>query len=434
MPTLAVVGTQWGDEGKGKITDYLAEDADMVVRFQGGTNAGHTIGIGDEVFKLHLLPSGILRKGTVSVIANGVVCDLEELGEEIEQVVSSGRSVEGLRISDRAAVILPYHKILDGAEERYRGKKGVGTTGRGIGPCYADKIARYGIRVGDLLEPDYLSERLDMLHVIKEKLIEILGGEVPDRDEVLKDLQGFGERYEKYITDTSVLVNDFISKGLKVLFEGAQGTMLDIDHGTFPFVTSSSCVSGGICSGAGVPPTAVGEIVGIVKAYTTRVGSGPFPTELHGDLGEHLLRKGGEFGTTTGRARRCGWLDLVIVNHAIRLSGISQMAVTKLDVLNGLDMVKIATAYEIDGEETRYFPASLNRLAKVEPIMTEMNGWEDWEESSVEIARRGIDALPMEMKDYLAFIEKETGVKATILGIGPKREETIDLDRNRWTH
>ena len=433
MPTLAIVGTQWGDEGKGKITDYLAENADMVVRFQGGTNAGHTIGIGDEVFKLHLLPSGILREGIVSVIANGVVCDLDEMREEIEQVVSSGRNVDGLRISDRSNIILPYHKILDGAEERYRGKRGVGTTGRGIGPCYTDKIARSGIRMGDLAEPQYLRERLEMMHPIKERLIEILGGKTPSKVEVEKELLAFGERYGRFITDTSVLINDYISQGKNVLFEGAQGTMLDIDHGTFPFVTSSNCISGGICTGAGIPPSAICEIVGIVKAYTTRVGSGPFPTELHDDLGEHLLRKGSEYGTTTGRARRCGWLDLVIINHAIRLSGMTQLAITKLDVLNGLDTVKVATAYEIEGEEIRHFPASLDRLSKVNPIYQELDGWTAWEEDSVEIAARGIEALPSEMRSYLDFIERETGVPPTILGIGPKREETIDLDSDRWT-
>jgi len=433
MPTLAIVGAQWGDEGKGKMTDYLAENADMVVRFQGGTNAGHTIGIGDEVFKLHLLPSGILREGIVSVIANGVVCDLDEMREEIEQVVSSGRNVDGLRISDRSNIILPYHKILDGAEERYRGNRGVGTTGRGIGPCYTDKIARSGIRMGDLAEPQYLRERLEMMHPIKERLIEILGGETPSKVEVEKELLAFGERYGRFITDTSVLINDYISRGKNVLFEGAQGTMLDIDHGTFPFVTSSNCISGGICTGAGIPPSAIHEIVGIVKAYTTRVGSGPFPTELHDDLGEHLLRKGDEYGTTTGRARRCGWLDLVIINHAIRLSGMTQLAITKLDVLNGLDTVKVATAYEIEGEEVKHFPASLDRLSKVSPIYQELDGWTAWEEDSVEIAARGIEALPSEMRSYLDFIERETGVPPTILGIGPKREETIDLDSDRWT-
>lgn len=432
MPTLAIVGTQWGDEGKGKITDYLAENADMVVRFQGGTNAGHTIGIGDEVFKLHLLPSGILREGIVSVIANGVVCDLDEMREEIGQVVSSGRNVDGLRISDRSNIILPYHKILDSAEERYRGKSGVGTTGRGIGPCYTDKIARSGIRMGDLAEPRYLRERLEMMHPIKERLIEILGGKTPSKVEVEKELLAFGERYGRFITDTSVLINDYISQGKNVLFEGAQGTMLDIDHGTFPFVTSSNCISGGICTGAGIPPSAIREIVGIVKAYTTRVGSGPFPTELHDDLGEHLLRKGGEYGTTTGRARRCGWLDLVVVNHAIRLSGMTQLAITKLDVLNGLDTVKVATAYEIGGEEIKHFPASLDRLSKVNPIYQELDGWTAWEEDSIEIAARGIEALPSEMRSYLDFIERETGVSPTILGIGPKRKETIDLDSDRW--
>ncbi|MFP4170806.1 MAG: adenylosuccinate synthase [Methanomassiliicoccales archaeon] len=432
MPTLAVLGTQWGDEGKGKLTDFLAEDADMVVRFQGGTNAGHTIGIGDEVFKLHLLPSGILRPGTTAVIGNGVVVDLEEMGEEIEQVEGSGRSVEGLRISDRANVILPYHRILDGAEEKYRGKKGVGTTGRGIGPCYSDKMSRHGIRMCDLRDPQTVREKVGMVLPMKERMVDILGGsDLPGEEELVSALLDHGERYGRFITDTSVLINQAIEEGKKVLFEGAQGTMLDIDHGTFPYVTSSNTVSGAICTGAGVPPSSIGDVIGVVKAYTTRVGSGPFPSELHGEQGDHLLHKGGEFGTTTGRPRRCGWLDLVVVRHAIRLSGVNSLAITKLDVLNDMDTIKVATAYEIDGELIHHFPASNRDLAEARPVYQELEGWKDWEGSAEEVAKKGYDSLPEKMREYIQFISKETGVPPSILSLGKRRDETIDL-RSRW--
>lgn len=431
MPALAIIGTQWGDEGKGKIVDYLAENADMVVRFQGGPNAGHTIKIREEVFKLHLLPSGILREGTLAVIGNGVVVDLEELDSERKQIEASGRNLDGLRISDRANIILPYHKILDGAEERYRGKKGVGTTGRGIGPCYADKISRHGIRMSDIIDEKLLSEKLDLLHPIKERLIKALDEEqVPSKHEVLRNLLEYGKRYARYITDTSILINEALARGENVLFEGAQGTMLDIDHGTFPFVTSSNCIAGGICTGAGVPPSAVNEVIGVVKAYTTRVGSGPFPTELSDSTGELLLRKGGEFGTTTGRPRRCGWLDLVVVRHAIRLSGITQLAITKLDVLSGIRKLKVATAYEINGKIIKHFPASLRDLERVRPMYTELDGWD--EDISL-IARKGYEGLPEEAREYLRFIEKNTGVRPTIISVGPERDQTIDLIKNRWS-
>ena len=317
MPSLAVIGAQWGDEGKGKITDYEAGRADMVVRYQGGSNAGHTIKVGEEVFALHILPSGIVRKDVINVIGNGVIVDLISLDREISEVEARGRSVEGLRISDRANVILNWHRLLDGAEERLRGSKTVGTTGKGIGPCYSDKIARSGIRMGDLLDPELLEERLDTVMPMKLKVMDILGVRLAQtRQELAAELLAYGKKYAKYITDTSVLVNDALDQGKSVLFEGAQGTMLDIDHGTYPFVTSSNCVAGAICTGAGVGPKRVDEIMGVLKAYTTRVGAGPFPTELNDAMGEHLQKAGGEFGVTTGRPRRCGWLDLLIVEHA----------------------------------------------------------------------------------------------------------------------
>lgn len=303
MPTLAIIGAQWGDEGKGKITDYLAEGADMVVRYQGGANAGHTIKIGEEVFALHLLPSGILRKDVMAVIGNGMVLDLDRLEEELEALKEKGISGENLKISDRVNIVLPYHRTLDGAQERSRGAKVVGTTGRGIGPCYADKISREGIRMGDLLDEELLRSRLDLVLPIKERFAASLGENLDiHREKLIAKLLEYGKKYEACVCDTSVLINDAIKAGKNVMFEGAQGTMLDIDYGTYPYVTSSNCTSAGICTGAGVPPSAVQEVVGIVKAYTTRVGAGPFVTELHDDIGETLLKNGGEFGTTTGRA------------------------------------------------------------------------------------------------------------------------------------
>jgi adenylosuccinate synthase len=429
LATIAVIGAQWGDEGKGKITDYLAENADMVVRFQGGANAGHTIEIGKEIFALHLLPSGILRKGVINVIGNGVVIDPEELEEEIGKVKASGHAVDGLRISDRANVVLGYHRTLDGAEERIHGTKSVGTTRRGIGPCYSDKVARYGIRMCDLIDREALKERLAFIYPIKERVNSALGGDqLPNPDQLMDQLDRYGEIFGRYICDTSVLVDDAIKAGKRVMFEGAQGTMLDIDHGTYPYVTSSNTVAGGICTGVGIGPSAVNDVVGVVKAYTTRVGAGPFPTELTDQIGKHLQEVGGEFGATTGRPRRCGWLDLVIVRHASRLSGMTSLAVTKLDVLNGLKTLKIATAYEIDGEETKHFPANLRKLARAVPIYEELDGWKGWAEGETSsVASQGRAALPRCMRSYLDFIAKNVGVPVSIIGIGKERHETIDL-------
>jgi adenylosuccinate synthase len=346
------MGTQWGDEGKGKITDFVAQDADLVVRFQGGANAGHTIEIGKEIFALHLLPSGILRKGVINVIGNGMVLDPEALEQEVKKVEATGRSIAGLRISDRANIVMKWHRLIDGAEEKQRGAKGVGTTGRGIGPCYSDKIARSGIRVCDVLDEEALRERIELIYPLKESQLAALNGEpLPAKEEMIRSLLSFGERFRDHICDTSVLVNDAVKQGKRVLFEGAQGTMLDIDHGTYPFVTSSNCIAGGICTGVGIGPQAINEVIGITKAYTTRVGAGPFPTELKDELGHFLMTKGGEYGATTGRARRCGWLDLVVVRHSVRLNGITSLAVTKLDVLNGMKSIKVATSYEIDGKK-----------------------------------------------------------------------------------
>jgi adenylosuccinate synthase len=432
--TIAIIGTQWGDEGKGKITDYIAEEADMVVRYQGGNNAGHTIKVGDQTFALHLLPSGILRDNIINVIGNGVVIDPEELLKEMEAVKAKGHKMDHLKISDRANIIMKYHRALDGAEEKKRGAKGVGTTGRGIGPCYSDKIARYGIRVGDLQDEQALRERMDLIYPVKKRTLESLDGpSVESADALVKDLLAKGKVLGKYIVDSSVLVNEAIDSGKKVLFEGAQGTMLDVDHGTYPFVTSSNCISGGICTGVGVGPNKVNEIMGVVKAYTTRVGSGPFPSELKDDIGEYLMNKGGEFGATTGRPRRCGWLDMVVVNYAVRLNGLTQIALTKLDVLNGMKKIKVATGYDIDGKVVKNFPSSIKDLEKAKPVYIEFDGWEDWtSDEFADMMRKGCSSLPKNLRDYVSFIEKDSKVKVTIISLGKERDKTLDLRVKKW--
>lgn len=434
MPTLAIIGAQWGDEGKGKITDYLAEGADIVARFQGGNNAGHTIKIDDETFKLHLLPSGILREGKLAVIGNGVVINMDDMAEEIEQVTSAGRSIDGLRISDRAHLIIGYHKRLDGAEEAYRGNKTVGTTGRGIGPAYQDKIARSGFRAGDLLEEDLIKEKVHNNLPFKKDLLNLMGVEpcACTEETLRKKMQGWKDRFGKYICDTSVLLNDAIDENMKVLFEGAQGVMLDIDHGTYPYVTSSNTSSGGICTGSGVAPNRIGKVLGCLKAYTTRVGEGPLVTELLGKDGEDLMKKGGEFGTTTGRGRRCGWLDLVVAEHSVRSCGLTSLAITKLDVLNDYRKLNVCVGYEIDGKVEKHFPASLAKVSRAVPVYEEMDGWESWD-SSEKLASEGYDALPENMKTYIKFIEDGLKVPADIISIGPKRSETIDRKKDWWS-
>ncbi|MGN1045419.1 MAG: adenylosuccinate synthase [Candidatus Methanomethylophilaceae archaeon] len=433
MPTVAIIGAQWGDEGKGKITDYLAEEADAVVRFQGGNNAGHTIVIGDSVFKLHLLPSGVLRKDKLAVIGNGVVVNFADMAEEVKQIEDAGLGIDGLRISDRAHLIMNYHKKLDGAEEVYRGNASVGTTKKGIGPTYQDKIARYGFRAGDLLEPELVREKTKFLLPMKKDLMKLMGSETCccTEEDFAERLIGWGQKYGKYICDTSVLINDMLDEGKNVLFEGAQGAMLDIDHGTYPYVTSSSTVGGGICSGAGVAPNRIQKVVGCLKAYTTRVGEGPFVTELEGAEEEELQRKGGEFGVTTGRGRRCGWLDLVVAEHAARLCGITSWAITKLDVLNGYDKIKVCVGYEIDGKVEKHFPASIAKLERAKPVYEEFDGWEDWEDSEA-LVSAGMDSLPENMQKYIRFIEEYTGIPADIISIGPKRSETIDRTSGWW--
>ena len=433
MPSLAVIGAQWGDEGKGKIIDYLDEKADLIVRFQGGNNAGHTIKVGEKVFKLHGLPSGVVRPGKLAVIGNGTVVNPEELLEEIAQVESQGGSVEGLRISDRAALIMNYHKKLDGAEEKYRGNKPVGTTKKGIGPAYQDKIARIGFRAGDLLEKETLEEKISLLLPYKKDLMNMLEAEGCSCtcESLLDKMLGWGEKLGKYVTDTGVLVNEALDKGQNVMLEGAQGVMLDIDHGTYPYVTSSSTTGGGICSGSGIAPSRLDHVMGVVKAYTTRVGEGPFVTELHGEEEEILQKKGGEFGVTTGRGRRCGWLDLVVVNHAKMVCGFDSMALTKIDVLNDYEELPVCTAYEIDGKTVKHFPASIRKLEAAKPVYTVLKGWKGWNDTEA-LVKEGYDALPDEMKRYISFVEKETGIPADIVSVGPDRDQTIARKSEWW--
>ena len=430
---MVVIGSQWGDEGKGKIVDYLAQEAHMVVRFQGGNNAGHSVKIGEELFALHHVPSGILHPGKLAVIGNGVVIDPGVLIKELDGLESRGVSVDTLRISDRANVIMPYHRLLDGAEERLRKGSRVGTTGRGIGPSYSDKVARLGVRMGDLVDDDLLGEKLDFLVPLKQRIIDAYGDPTKlDLDAIKTEYSGYGRRLERFVTDTGVLVSKAIVKK-RVLFEGAQGTLLDIDHGTYPYVTSSTTVAGNAASGSGVSPLDLDEVYGVVKAYTTRVGEGPFPTELKDDTGKMIAEKGGEFGTTTGRARRCGWLDLVVTNYSSSLNGFTGIALTKIDVLGGFDELRICTHYSLDGKKVTRIPADLRLLEKCEPKYAKLKGWDEVEPAKMgNILQKGFSALPEEMKQYVRFVEKQMGAPVVLLGLGRRRNEILDLRKKKW--
>ena len=423
MSAFIVLGAQWGDEGKGKMTDYLAEEADVVVRFQGGNNAGHTVEVGDRQYKLHLIPSGILYDNKLNVIGNGVVVDPKALFEEIGYLEKEGVKVtpEKLIISDRAHLIMPYHRVLDILKEKARGKNDIGTTGKGIGPCYTDKFERCGIRVCDLLHEDVFEEKLrENIKMKNEYITKVLGGEALDAEEILVQYKQYSEKIGPFVKDTSVKVYDSIKEDKTVLFEGAQGMLLDIDHGTYPYVTSSNTTAGGVSNGIGVGPNMITNAVGITKAYTTRVGKGPFPTELENETGEWIRTKGHEYGVTTGRSRRCGWLDLVIVKSAVRVSGLTSLAVTKIDTLAGLDKLKVCVGYKFNGEIIDYFPASLEDLAKCEPVYEEFDGWDD----SVADAR-SYDEIPENAKKYLERISEFTGTRISIVSVGPKRDQTM---------
>lgn len=423
MSAFIVLGAQWGDEGKGKMTDYLAEDADVVVRFQGGNNAGHTVVVGDKEYKLHLIPSGILYDDKLNVIGNGVVLDPKALFEEIDYLEGVGVKVtpEKLIISDRAQLIMPYHKVLDRLKEKARGKNDIGTTGKGIGPCYTDKFERCGIRVCDLMHPEVFAEKLkENIEMKNAYITKVLGGEALDYNEILNEYLEFGKRLKPFIEETSVKVYNDIKADKTVLFEGAQGMLLDIDYGTYPYVTSSNTTAGGVSNGVGIGPNMITNAVGITKAYTTRVGKGPFPTELLDETGEWIREKGHEYGVTTGRSRRCGWLDLVIVKTAVRVSGLTSLAVTKIDTLAGLDTLKVCVGYKFDGKVIDYFPASLEDLAKCEPVYEEFAGWGE------DVANaRSYDELPENAKKYLERIEEFTETKISIVSVGPKRDQTM---------
>ena len=428
MACVIIVGTQWGDEGKGKIVDLLTERADAVVRYQGGNNAGHTVMFGEKTFILHLLPSGILRK-TTSILGNGVVIDLAEMIKEIDELAQMDIAVEDhLHISDRAQLVMPWHKTFDRLGEEQKGKNKIGTTGRGIGPAYEDKVRRSGMRVGDLLEPELFKARLEEIVEEKNKLLELYyKSDEPSFsvEEIFSEFTAYLKILKPYIRDTPLLVNQMIEEGKNILFEGAQGTFLDVDHGTYPFVTSSNTLAGGACAGTGIGPTRINEVLGIVKAYTTRVGSGPFPTELLDNDGELLQSEGHEFGATTGRPRRCGWFDALLVRQAVRLNGITSMAVMKLDVLDKFDTLKIAVSYRLsNGEHTENLPRSLENVT---PVLEEMPGWKCNSAGITEY-----DQLPWKMLAYLERISELVGAKVSIISTGPKREETIVLNPDQF--
>ncbi|MEG2956697.1 MAG: adenylosuccinate synthase [Christensenellaceae bacterium] len=421
MAGIVVFGAQWGDEGKGRFVDYLAAKADAVVRYQGGNNAGHTVVAKGVTYKLHLVPSGILSPGKACIIANGVVIDPAALREEIEYLAQRGVSVENLYISDRAHMVMPYHRVLDELNEQKLGEFKIGTTGKGIGPCYADKISRIGLRMCDMLDVQSFPKKLKKMVDDKNEIItKIYGGTPLDYEEILEEYRQHAQYFEKYICDTVTLINDYHKNGKTLLFEGAQGMLLDIDFGTYPYVTSSHPNTGGVCAGAGIGPQAITQVIGVVKAYTTRVGEGPFVTELLDDMGEAIRQKGQEFGTTTGRPRRCGWLDLVIVDFAAKTSGITGWALSRMDTLGGFEKVCVCTGYEIDGKVVNTYPASLETLAKAKPIYQEFEGWTD-ELSQI----REYDKLPAAAKKYVEFIENRTGIPVVMIGVGAGREECV---------
>lgn len=426
MSSVVLIGSQWGDEGKGKITDYLAEHADVVARFQGGNNAGHTVIVGDIEYKLHLIPSGVIYPGTKCIIGNGVVVDPQVLLDEMNYLKEKGIDVspDNLKISSHTHIIMPYHKILDGLEEEARGDSKIGTTKRGIGPCYVDKIARVGIRFCDLVDIDTFKAKLLENVTLKNRTLHKLYDQTTllDYDAIYNQFMGYRELLAPFVDDVSVILNNYLKIGDKVLFEGAQGTLLDIDHGTYPFVTSSNPTAGYAAVGTGVGPTKIDKVLGVTKAYLTRVGEGPFPTELFDEVGDLLGTVGHEFGTTTGRKRRCGWFDAVLMNYTANINGLTHMAVTKLDVLDSLETIKICTAYEIDGVVTKNFPPTLAELSKAKPIYEEIPGW-----NSSTIGIKTYKELPENAKAYLKKLEELVDVPIAIIAVGPKRDETITI-------
>ena len=423
MPAIVLLGAQWGDEGKGKATDILGDKVKYVVRYQGGNNAGHTVVIGDQKYALHLLPSGILTPTCIPVIGNGVVIDPAVLLEEIRGLNERGVDTSNLKISTNAHLITPYHRTIDKVSERFLGKAKIGTTGRGIGPAYADKINRIGIRVQDLFDTSILRQKIE--GALKDKnqvLVKVFNRKGLEIDEILKEYLEYAEILRPYVTDTSLLLNQALERGENILLEGSQGTLLDVDHGTYPFVTSSNPTAGGASTGSGIGPTKISRVIGIVKAYTTRVGSGPFPTELFDDDGEKLRSIGGEVGVTTGRARRCGWYDAPIARYAVRINGLTDFFLTKLDVLTGWEKIPVCVAYEIDGRRVEELPASQSDFHHAKPIYEYLPGWSE----DISKARKLSD-LPINAQGYIKFLEKISGAPISAIGVGPGRDETIQI-------
>ncbi|MDG2616749.1 adenylosuccinate synthase [Thermoleptolyngbya sichuanensis A183] len=424
MANVVVIGAQWGDEGKGKITDLLSKSADVVVRYQGGVNAGHTVVVQGQTFKLHLIPSGILYPTTECIIGSGTVIDPKVLLGELDQLEKLGVSSENLLISETAHVTMPYHLMIDAAAEEQRGSHKIGTTKRGIGPTYADKSERTGIRVVDLMDAEGLRDQLTWTIEYKNVILEKLYNLPPlDPNAVIDEYLGYAERLRPHVVDSSLRISQAVRQRRNILFEGAQGTLLDLDHGTYPYVTSSNPVSGGACVGAGVGPTIIDRVIGVAKAYTTRVGEGPFPTELLGDVGEALCDRGAEFGTTTGRKRRCGWFDAVIGRYAVRINGLDCLAITKLDVLDDLDEIKVCTAYEIDGQQVRDFPSNARVFARCQPIYKTLPGWKQDTSHC-----RSLDDLPRQALDYLKFLAELMEVPIAIVSLGASRDQTIIVE------
>jgi len=424
MATKVIIGAQWGDEGKAKIIDILSEEAEVVIRSQGGNNAGHTVVVDDKIYKFHLIPSGILYPGTQCIVANGVVIDPKGMLEEIDGLLAEGISIDNLRVSERAHLVMPYHKVLDGIKEAARGEGDIGTTKKGIGPCYMDKAERCGIRICDLMNEELFAKKVRENVIIKNKIIKyVYDQEIQlDAEEIIADYREYAKRLAPYITDTTVLAYEAVSADKKVLFEGAQGTLLDIDLGTYPYVTSSHPVTGGVCVGSGIGPTAIDECIGVMKGYVTRVGKGPFPTELFDSIGEKIQAVGHEFGATTGRPRRCGWFDAVIGKFAVRTSGLTSIALNKIDVLSNIETIKICVAYKKNGEITKHFPASLEELAKCEPVYEELPGWGPIDHM------RTYAELPKNAKAFVTRIEELCGAKVTMVGVGPNRNQNIYVD------
>lgn len=425
MPSIIVVGLQWGDEGKGKIVDVLSEKADVVARFQGGHNAGHTVVINNEKFILHVIPSGILYKGKKCLIGNGVVIDPASLVKEIEGLRKRNVQIDGsnLLISKHAHVIMPYHVAIDQESEKLKGSKSIGTTGRGIGPAYCDKIGRAGIRISDLYQGDLFRSKLksNLLHInfLLENMYKAKGF---NPDEIFKEYSEYAEKLKEHIADTDVIINDAIKSNKNILLEGAQGTLLDIDHGTYPYVTSSNSTAGGACTGLGIGPTKITGVLGVIKAYTTRVGGGPFPTEIHDSLGEIIREKGGEYGATTGRPRRCGWLDMVILRHSVRVNGLTGVAITKLDILDGLENLKICTSYKYNEKIYNEFPKEINIFSECEPVYEDVKGWKQSTAGITEYRK-----LPEEAKIYIEKIQEMLGVEVQLISTGQRRDELIKI-------